>query len=54
LVGPVLGAALVILAREFLSDFFCSWLIFVGVVYIALVFFLPSGRFPLLLRGARR
>lgn len=55
LVGPVLGASLVILSRELLSDFFQSWLIFVGLVYIALVFFLPSGLYPLLFRaGSRR
>lgn len=50
LLGPVLGAALVVLARELLSDFFRSWLIFVGMVYIALIFFLPSGLYPLLFR----
>jgi branched-chain amino acid transport system permease protein len=50
LLGPVLGAALVILARELLSDFFRSWLIFVGLVYIALVVFLPAGLYPLLFR----
>jgi branched-chain amino acid transport system permease protein len=54
LVGPILGASLVILARETLSDFFRSWLIFVGLVYIVLVFFLPSGLYPLLLRGGAR
>jgi branched-chain amino acid transport system permease protein len=54
LFGPVLGAALVILARELLSDYFRSWLIFVGVVYVALIFFLPSGLYPLLARGGRR
>jgi len=50
LVGPVLGASLVILAREILSDYFRSWLIFVGLVYIALVVFLPSGLYPLFAR----
>ena len=50
LLGPVLGAALVILARELLSDFFRSWLIFVGLIYIALVVFLPAGLYPLLIR----
>lgn len=50
LLGPVLGAALVILARELLSDFFRSWLIFVGLVYIVLIFFLPAGLYPLLFR----
>jgi branched-chain amino acid transport system permease protein len=54
LLGPVLGAGLVILARELLSDYFRSWLILVGFVYIALVVFLPSGLYPLLFRrGAR-
>jgi branched-chain amino acid transport system permease protein len=48
LLGPVLGASLVILAREVLSDIFRSWLIFVGLTYIALVFFLPGGLYPLL------
>ena len=53
LFGPVLGASLVILARELLSDYFRSWLIFVGVVYIALIFFLPSGLYPVLSRRRR-
>jgi branched-chain amino acid transport system permease protein len=50
LLGPVLGAAMVIAAREVLSDLLRSWLIFVGLTYIALVFFLPAGLYPLLLR----
>ncbi len=50
LVGPILGASLVILAREVLSEFFRSWLIFVGLTYVALVFFLPQGLYPLLVR----
>lgn len=50
LLGPVLGAALVILARELLSDYFRSWLIFVGLVYIVAVVFLPSGLYPLFAR----
>ncbi len=53
LLGPVLGAAIVVVAREVLSDLFRSWLIFVGATYIALVFFLPSGLFPVLFRERR-
>jgi branched-chain amino acid transport system permease protein len=53
LLGPVLGAAIVIVAREVLSDFFRSWLIFVGLTYILLVFFLPSGLYPLLFPAVR-
>jgi branched-chain amino acid transport system permease protein len=54
LLGPVLGAAIVIVAREVLSDLFRSWLIFVGATYIALVFFLPAGLFPVLFPERRR
>lgn len=53
LVGPILGALLVILAREVLSDLIRSWLIVIGAVYIALVFFLPSGVYPLVFRSRR-
>jgi ABC-type branched-subunit amino acid transport system permease subunit len=38
------------LVREILGDYFRSWLIFVGLVYIALVVFLPSGLYPLFAR----
>jgi branched-chain amino acid transport system permease protein len=54
LLGPVLGAGIVIAAREVLSDLFRSWLIFVGATYIALVFFLPGGLYPVLFRERRR
>lgn len=54
LVGPILGTAVVILARELLSDIVRSWLIFVGITYILLVFFLPSGLYPWLFVGRRR
>ena len=45
--GPILGAAIVVIARAVLSNYFSSWLIFVGFTYILLVFFLPSGLYPL-------
>ena len=54
LLGPILGAAIAIIAREVLSDIFRSWLIFVGLMYIVLVFFLPSGIYPLLFRTDTR
>jgi branched-chain amino acid transport system permease protein len=54
LLGPFLGAGIVILAREVLSDLVRSWLIFVGATYILLVFFLPDGLYPLLFRTRRR
>lgn len=54
LIGPVLGAGVVIIAREVLSDYLDSWLIFIGLTYILLIFFLPSGIYSLLFREARR
>lgn len=54
LLGPVLGASLIILAREVLSDLLRSWLIFVGLTYIVLVFFLPGGLYPLLFSSRAR
>ena len=48
LFGPVLGASIVVLLREVLSDYFTSWLIFVGVAYVVLIVFLPTGIYSLI------
>jgi branched-chain amino acid transport system permease protein len=53
LLGPVFGAALIILVREVLSDHIRSWLIFVGLAYLALIFFLPGGLYSLFTRKPR-
>ena len=55
LIGPVLGASIVVLFQEVLSDIFHNWLVFLGLSYIALVMFLPKGLFPLIKKifGAR-
>ncbi|MEW6263893.1 MAG: branched-chain amino acid ABC transporter permease [Thermodesulfobacteriota bacterium] len=50
LIGPVLGASLVVFFQEVLSDMFRNWIIFLGLSYIALIMFLPNGLFPLLKR----
>jgi len=51
LVGPIVGAAFFLLLREGLSRFFTEYyLIFVGLIFIAMVIFLPQG----LLGFARR
>jgi len=51
LVGPILGAAFFLLLRESLSRFFTEfYLIPVGVIFIAMVIFMPQG----LLGFARR
>jgi branched-chain amino acid transport system permease protein len=53
LIGPIVGAIAIVLAREVMSDLLRSWLIVIGFIYIALVFFLPSGIVPLLLQSWR-
>ena len=53
LLGPIVGAIAIILAREVMSDLLRSWLIVIGIIYVALVFFLPSGIVPLLLQSRR-
>lgn len=50
LLGPVMGAAIVVILQEVLSDIFHNWVIFLGIGYIALIMFLPKGLFPLLQR----
>jgi branched-chain amino acid transport system permease protein len=51
LVGPIVGAAFFLLLREGLSRFFTEYyLIWVGVIFIAIVIFMPQG----LLGFARR
>jgi branched-chain amino acid transport system permease protein len=51
LVGPIVGAAFFLLLREGLSRFFTEYyLIFVGLIFIAMVIFVPQG----LLGFARR
>jgi branched-chain amino acid transport system permease protein len=50
LLGPVFGAAVIIVIREILSDHIRSWLIFVGFAYLALIFFLPGGLYSLIAR----
>ena len=51
LVGPIVGAAFVLLLREGLSRFFTEYyLIPIGIIFIAMVIFMPQG----LLGFARR
>jgi branched-chain amino acid transport system permease protein len=48
LIGPFLGASIVVIFQEILSDFFKNWVVFLGISYIALIMFLPKGLFPLI------
>lgn len=48
LIGPVLGASIVIMFQELLSGVFHHWVLFLGLSYMLLITFLPEGLLPLL------
>jgi branched-chain amino acid transport system permease protein len=50
LIGPILGASIIVLVQEILSDFLREWLVFVGMSYVVLILFLPKGLFPMFSR----
>ena len=50
LIGPIFGAAIIVLVQEVLSDFLREWLVFVGISYVLLILFLPKGLFPMFLK----
>ena len=52
--GPLIGAAVVTGLRNYLSVFFESWVIILGLGYILTVFFAPNGILGLLPRRWRR
>lgn len=43
LLGPVVGAAIFILVQEVLSSYTEHWMLFTGLVFVAMVLFLPGG-----------
>ncbi len=47
LLGPILGACIIVLVQEILSDFLREWLVFVGLSYVILILFLPKGLLPI-------
>jgi branched-chain amino acid transport system permease protein len=50
LLGPVVGAALVVILKNVVSAYITRWLILLGVIFVAIVLFMPEGLVP----GARR
>jgi branched-chain amino acid transport system permease protein len=55
LVGPIVGAGFVLLLREALSRFFTEYyLIPVGIIFIAMVIFLPQGLLGFMRRWLNR
>ena len=54
LVGPVLGAAIFLLVQHQLSGFTETWAIYFGLMFIAVVLFLPEGIWGTLAQRLRR
>lgn len=57
LVGPLLGGAVLMTLADFLSSLMRNWLIFFGILYIAVVMWAPQGLWGLvtwIARGRRR
>ena len=50
LVGPLVGAALVLLLKNYASAYIERWNTLMGVVFVLIVMFMPDGLVP----GVRR
>jgi branched-chain amino acid transport system permease protein len=54
LVGPALGAAMLLLAEEILSGYTEHWMIILGPLLIVVILFARGGLFGYLKGGARQ
>jgi branched-chain amino acid transport system permease protein len=43
LVGPMVGAVVFIMVEEILSSYTENWMIFVGIIFVLMVLFIPNG-----------
>ena len=50
LLGPVIGAALVIICQQYLSSYFEWWLLIFGIIFVLVVLFLPQGLISIIYR----
>ncbi len=50
LVGPVVGAAIVVVLKNYVSAFVERWTMLLGFVFLAIVLFMPDGLVPGVLR----
>jgi branched-chain amino acid transport system permease protein len=41
--GPILGAAIFIVSRDFLSAYWESWMLIYGLIFVFVIVFIPSG-----------
>jgi branched-chain amino acid transport system permease protein len=53
LFGPVVGAALVVILKNVVSAYITRWLILLGLIFVAIVLFMPEGLVPGLTRWVR-
>jgi branched-chain amino acid transport system permease protein len=53
LFGPAIGAAIIILIKNFVSGYTEHWMIILGALYIATVIFTPNGIYRLFIRSER-
>jgi len=53
LVGPALGAGIIVFLKNFISAYTDRWLLILGTVYILAIFFAPRGLWNRFLRKAR-
>lgn len=53
LLGPVVGAALVVILKNVVSAYITRWLILLGVIFVAIVLFMPEGLVPGVTRRIR-
>ncbi|MBI4887090.1 MAG: branched-chain amino acid ABC transporter permease [Acidobacteria bacterium] len=53
LVGPVLGAGIIVLLKNVMSAYTARWLLILGIVYIAAIFAAPQGIWNLGRRSGR-
>ncbi|RWI50258.1 MAG: branched-chain amino acid ABC transporter permease [Mesorhizobium sp.] len=51
--GPVVGAAVVVLAKTVVSAYVARWLMLLGIVFVLIVLFMPEGMVPGLARLAK-
>ena len=54
LLGPVAGAVVVVLLKNVASAYVTRWMMLLGIVFVAIVVFVPEGLVPGMLRFRRR
>jgi branched-chain amino acid transport system permease protein len=53
LLGPIVGAALVVIMKNVASAYIVRWNFLLGAIFVAIVIFMPEGLVPGTVRFAR-